>query len=73
MRDVVTFREIERILEITDRLGIHRESVVIPLAPRRPGEVRRRPDGRLEIVVDAEEDLESWLSGLADRIRAAGA
>lgn len=64
MVEVVGAREINRILEITDRLGIHREAVVIPLAPRHPGRVRRRPDGKVEIVVESEGDFEAWAAGL---------
>ena len=64
MLQVVGSREINRILEITDRMGIHREAVVIPLAPRHPGRVRRRPDGKIEIVVESEGDFEAWATGL---------
>lgn len=67
---MVSQREMERIFEVTDRLGIHRESVVVPLAPRRPGRVRRRPDGKLELVADAE-DFEGWLARLESELRAA--
>jgi hypothetical protein len=66
----VTFQEIQRIFEITDRLGIHREALQIPLAPRHPGSVRRTPKGKLEIVVDGQADFEVWLAGLEERIRA---
>jgi hypothetical protein len=58
---VVTRREIDRVLEITDRLGIHRESVAIPLGPRHPGRVRRMPNGKFEIVVEQQDDLDGWL------------
>jgi len=64
MLQVVGSREINRILEITDRMGIHREAVVIPLAPPHPGRVRRRPDGKIEIVVESEGDFEAWAAGL---------
>lgn len=67
----VTLVEIRRIFEITDRLGVHRESVVIPLAPRRPGRVRRMPNGSVEILVDAEADFEAWLAGLEAEVRKA--
>lgn len=72
MLEQVTFQEIQRIFEITDRMGIHREALVIPLAPRRPGAVRKTPKGKLEIVVDADADadFELWLSGLEEQIRA---
>jgi hypothetical protein len=68
----VTIREIERILAVTDAMGIHREHVTIPLRPRRPGRVRRMPNGRYEIAVDAERPFDEWVEGLADAIRAAG-
>jgi len=64
----VTLAEIHRIFEITDRLGIHRESLVIPLGRRVPGRVRRMPGGKIEIVVDAG-DFEAWLPGLEAEIR----
>jgi hypothetical protein len=64
MLEAVTLREINRIFEITDRLGIHRESVVIPLGPRHPGRVRRMPNGAIEIVVESEGAFEDWLAGL---------
>jgi hypothetical protein len=65
----VTIREIHRVFEITDRMGIHRESLVIPLAPRHPGRVRSMPGGKIEIVVDSEADLDIWFAGLESEIR----
>ncbi len=65
----VTLREIHRVFEITDRMGIHRESLVIPLAPRHPGRVRSMPGGKLEIVVESEADLDLWFAGLEAEIR----
>lgn len=64
MLEAVTQREINRIFEITDRLGIHRENLVIPLGPRHPGRVRRMPNGKFEIVVESEGEFGDWLSGL---------
>jgi hypothetical protein len=58
---MVTMVEMTQIFEVTDRLGIHREQVVVPLGPRHPGRVRRLPNGKLEIVVEAEGDLATWL------------
>lgn len=69
MLEAVTMREIQRIFEVTDRMGIHREQVVIPLLPRHPGRVRKLPGGKLEIVVEAE-DFEAWLAGLEEALRA---
>jgi hypothetical protein len=67
--EAVTLREIQAIFEITDRLGIHREQLVIPLGPRHPGRVRRMPNGKLEIVVEKDGEFEQWLAGLESEIR----
>ncbi len=71
MLQEVTLREIEAIFEVTDRLGISREALMIPLLPRSPGRVRRTRDGRFEIVVDAERDFGEFLAGLEDELRRA--
>jgi hypothetical protein len=67
----VTIREIEAIFSVTDRMGLSREELVIPLLPRHPGHVRRMPNGKVEIVVDAEADFQRFLEGLEAEIRKA--
>ena len=69
----VGMTEIQKIFGITDPMGIHRESLMIPLGPRDGGSVKRKPNGKFEIVVDASMDFDAWLMGLADALRAAGA
>ena len=69
MLEAVTLREIERIFQVTDPMGIHREALVIPLLPRHPGRVRRMPSGKIEIVVESTDDFEAWLLGLEAEIR----
>src|SRR5207302_7592640 len=71
MLQVVTLKEIEAIFSVTDAMGIHRESLVIPLAPAAPGPGRRTPAGKLEITVDAEKPFDEWLRDLPARIEAA--
>ena len=73
MLERVTLAEIQAVFAVTDALGISREALVIPLAPGRPGRVRRLPSGKLEIVLDRDAPLAEWLAGLPDRIRAVGA
>jgi len=68
MLEAVTIREIQAIFAVTDRLGISREMLVIPLAARHPGRVRKLPGGKLEIVVEAEGDFERFLAGLEGEI-----
>ena len=67
--EVVSFKQISQILEITDSLGLNREWVEIPLSPENPGVVRRLPNGKLEIVVDAEQPFEDWLGSLPKHIQ----
>jgi len=71
MLEVVTMKEIDAIFAVTDGLGVHRESLVIPLGPATPGRVRRLPNGKLEITVDAVRPLEEWLAELPSLIKAA--
>lgn len=66
---VVSFQQITAVLELTDRLGLSREWVEIPLSPASPGSVRKLPNGKLEIVVDADRPFDEWLGGLEENIR----
>jgi hypothetical protein len=67
---VVGMKEIEQVLAVTDRIGVHREAVVIPLKPASPGSVKRLPNGKFEIVVDAEVALDDWLPQLEAQLLA---
>ena len=70
MLEVVTMKEIDAIFAVTDPLGIHRESLVIPLGPAAPGRVRRLPNGKLEITVEAARPIDAWLAELPALIAA---
>ena len=67
----VSFKHITQILEVTDSLGLNREWVEIPLSPQSPGAVRRLTNGKLEIVVDADQPFEEWLQSLPKHIQLA--
>jgi hypothetical protein len=66
---MVSFQQISKILEVTDALGLNREWVEIPLSPESPGAVRRLASGKLEIVVDAEQPFDQWLTVLPTHIQ----
>jgi hypothetical protein len=70
MLEAVGMAEINKIFAVTDALGIHRESLVIPLGTG-TGRVRKLPSGKLEIVVDGRTPIDEWLEGLPALIRAA--
>ena len=65
----VSFQQISRILEATDALGLNREWVELPLSPESPGVVRKLPNGKLEINVDADHQFDTWLGTLEQQIR----
>ena len=65
----VTLKEIERVFEVLERLGISREAVVIPLRPEAPGRMRMLPNGKVEIVVESERPLDEWLPELEGWLR----
>lgn len=65
---VVGMKEIEQIFTVIDRIGVHREAVVIPLKPGSPGSVKRLANGKFEIVVDADVPLGDWLPELERRL-----
>src|SRR5574341_2025585 len=69
MLSTVSFKQISEILELTDRMGLNRECVEIPLSPESPGRIRKLPNGKLEIVVDAETPFDQWLASLEARIK----
>lgn len=67
--DMVSFQQISRILDVTDGLGLNREWVEIPLSPESPGLVRKLANGKLEIVVDADQPFDQWLTSLPAQIQ----
>ncbi len=69
MLKAVTLKEIERIFEVIEPMGISREAIVIPLRPESPGRVTIRKDGKLEIVVEQNADFDEWIKILEGLIR----
>jgi hypothetical protein len=61
--------EVRQILAVTDALGLHRESVSIPLLPKGNGTVRVTATQRVEIVVPSASDFKPWLAALPDALR----
>lgn len=66
---IVRMNEINQIFAVTDRLGIHREAVEIPLSPESPGRVTRTPSGTFRIVVDADVPLAAWVLTLETELQ----
>lgn len=65
--EIVTAQQMNRILEVSDSLSIHREAVVVPLGPEGTGSVRLSGN-KIEITVPSEGDFETWIAGLPQEI-----
>lgn len=61
---IIGMNEMNAIFSVTDRLGISREAIVVPLGPASPGRVRRLPNGKFEITVEADQPIEAWLPAM---------
>jgi hypothetical protein len=66
--DVLRPDQILKILELTDSFNLHREAVVIPLAPEDESSVTLLPDQRLRIVVPKNKPFEEWLLELRTQL-----
>jgi hypothetical protein len=69
MLKAVGMKEIERIFEVIDPMGISREAVVIPLRTEHPGRISIMKNGKLEIVVDRDADFDQWIKGLGAQLQ----
>ncbi len=65
----VTFEQINRILELTDELELDREWIEIPLYAVSPGQIHKLPNGKIEIVVDADIPFDEWLIAAKQRLQ----
>ena len=60
--------QILKILELTDSLNLHRETILIPLATENEGSVTILADRRVRIVVPSNKPFEDWLTELRSQL-----
>ena len=60
------------IFQVTDAMGIDRESISVPLGKEDPGTVQKLPTGDIEIVVPESVPLEDWLPTLQQELEKLG-
>ena len=53
--ELITMEDMEIIFEVTDALGIHRESVRVELTKEDPGSIQKVADGMVEITLPVNE------------------
>ena len=68
MSDVVSFAQINQILEILDDHYINRELIEIPLGTSDPGGIEPLPDNRIRLTVPRSEDFDTWLGSMSGKI-----
>ena len=56
--------EMNLVFEVTDSLGLHRESLQVSLAPSGDGSVERGANGKFHIVLPETRPLLEWLPTL---------
>ena len=69
---IIGMHEMSLIFEVTDAMGIDRESVSVPLGKEDPGDVRRMPGGEIEIVVPESVPMEEWVPTLRQGLEGLG-
>lgn len=57
-----------KVLQLTDSLNLHRESITIPLIAEGNGSVTLQPDGKIRVVCPATGSLDEWLVELRQRL-----
>ena len=72
VESTIGMRDMGLIFEITDAMGIDRESISVPLGKEDPGAVRKLPSGEIEIVVPESTPLEDWLATLQAELEKLG-
>ena len=70
--DLITMEDMAMIFEVTDALGIHRESVRVELNKEDTGSIQRVADGMVEITLPANESVEVFCRKLRIDLEAMG-
>ena len=65
---VLTGQQIDRVLQLTDELGLHRNWVIVPLYASAEGVELVQPDGKLLLRAPGGTAFESWFGGLRRRL-----
>ena len=70
--ELISMEDMGAIFEVTDALGIHRESVRVELTKEDPGSIQRVADGMVEITLPVNESVEIFCRKLRIDLEAMG-
>ncbi len=70
--ELIGMEDMSAIFEVTDALGIHRESVRVELTKEDPGSIHKVADGMVEITLPVNESTEIFCRKLRIDLEAMG-
>ena len=70
--ELIGMEDMSAIFEVTDALGIHRESVRVELTKEDPGSIQKVADGMVEITLPVNESAEVFCRKLRIDLEAMG-
>ena len=72
MEEIITIADMDLVYQVTDDLGVDRETIRVELTKEDPGLVRCGPGGTTEIVLPLTTPLEEWLPTLRSELEQLG-
>src|SRR3954469_12873398 len=66
---LLTMEDVDRILDVTDSLQLHRDWVIIPIDAVPEPRIVQQPDAKIIIHAPVQEHFEPWLRSLRDRLQ----
>ena len=70
--DIISMEDMMALYEVTDRYGIDREQISVPLEKSGAGSLSLQPSGTVEITIPAEMPTRDWLPSLEEDLRSNG-
>ena len=70
--DIIGMQDMMAIYEVTDRFGIDREAISVPLEKAEAGGVSRQSHGGIEVIVPATIPIRQWLATLEAELERLG-
>ena len=70
--DIIGMQDMMAIYEVTDRFGIDREAISVPLEKAEAGGVSRQSNAGIEVTVPANIPIRQWLATLEGELERLG-
>lgn len=66
---LLSMDDVDRILEVTDALNLHRDWVIVPIDASWEPHLVQQPDGKIIIHAPVREQFEPWIKSLRERLQ----